>query len=81
MLFDEIRQDYIRLGGRVTVLDTFVPNAAAYPEASTLQIPVHRHEPNRDGSMASAYDTMHKLLWELIPQLAGNYAGNGTEDA
>jgi len=81
LLFDEIRQDYIRLGGRVTVLDTFVPNAAAYPEASTLQIPVHRHEPIRDGSMASAYDTMHKLLWELIPQLAGNYAGNGTEDA
>ena len=84
LLFDEIRQDYIRLGGRVTVLDTFVPNAAAYPEASTLQIPVHRHEPMRDGSMASAYDTMHHLLWELIPALAANggtYADVGNGDA
>jgi chromosome partitioning related protein ParA len=72
---DEIRHDYIRLGGRVTVLETFVPYAKAYKEAATLRTPVHRHEPRRAGAMASAYETMHALLWELVPNLSGHFAG------
>lgn len=72
---EDIRQDYIRFGGRVTVLDTYVPSAVAYKEAATLRIPVHRHEPTRGGKMPSAYEIMHQLLWELVPNLAGHYAG------
>jgi chromosome partitioning related protein ParA len=72
---DSIRQDYIRLGGRVRVLNTYVPYAKSYKEAATLRTPVHRHEPSREGTMASAYDTMHALVWELVPNLAGNFAG------
>ena len=69
-----IRDDFIRLKGRVSVLDTVVPHAKAYKEAATLRVPVHRHERKRDGVTPSAYTVMHRLAWELIPSLQGVYA-------
>ncbi len=69
-----IREDFIRLKGRVSVLDTVVPHAKAYKEAATLRLPVHRHERRREGVTPSAYTVMHRLVWELIPSLHGQYA-------
>jgi chromosome partitioning related protein ParA len=69
-----IREDFIKLKGRVAVLETVVPHAKAYKEAATLRIPVHRHERKRDGSTPSAYTLMHQLAWELIPSLEGAFA-------
>jgi chromosome partitioning related protein ParA len=69
-----IREDFIRLKGRVSVLDTVVPHAKAYKEAATLRLPVHRHERRREGAMPSAYAVMHQLAWELVPSLHGHYA-------
>ena len=69
-----IREDFIRLKGRVSVLDTVVPHAKAYKEAATLRVPVHRHERRREGVTPSAYTVMHRLVWELIPSLHGQYA-------
>ncbi|MCC6319986.1 MAG: ParA family protein [Phycisphaerales bacterium] len=69
-----IREDFIKLKGRVTVLDTAVPHAKAYKEAATLRLPVHRHERRREGVTPSAYAVMHRLAWELIPSLDGVYA-------
>lgn len=69
-----IREDFIKLKGRVSVLDTVVPHAKAYKEAATLRMPVHRHERRRDGVTPSAYSVMHQLAWELIPSLQGIYA-------
>ena len=66
-----IREDFIKLTGRVTVLETVVPHAKAYKEAATLRTPVHRHERKRDGATPSAYAVMHQLTWELIPSLEG----------
>ena len=66
-----IREDFIKLKGRVTVLETVVPHAKAYKEAATLRTPVHRHERKRDGATPSAYAVMHQLTWELIPSLEG----------
>jgi len=66
-----IREDFIKLRGRVTVLETVVPHAKAYKEAATLRIPVHRHEKKREGTTPSAYTVMHQLAWELIPSLEG----------
>jgi chromosome partitioning related protein ParA len=66
-----IREDFITLKGRVSVLDTVVPHAKAYKEAATLRVPVHRHERKREGAMPSAYTVMHALAWELIPSLQG----------
>jgi chromosome partitioning related protein ParA len=66
-----IREDFIKLKGRVAVLDTVVPHAKAYKEAATLRMPVHRHERKRDGPTPSACSVMHQLAWELIPSLQG----------
>jgi chromosome partitioning related protein ParA len=74
-----IREDFIRLQGKVTVLNTIVPHAKAYKEAATLRIPVHRHEVRRNGVAPSAHTVMHELAWELIPSLHGVYAGTGLQ--
>jgi chromosome partitioning related protein ParA len=71
-----IREDFPRLKGRVSVLDTVVPHAKAYKEAATRRIPVHRHEPRRDGVMPSASAVMHQLAWELLPGLRDVHAGD-----
>lgn len=70
-----IREDFVKMEGRVSVLNTVVPHAKAYKEAATLRVPVHRHERRRRGVTPSACDVMHKLAWELVPDLAGTYAG------
>lgn len=60
-----IREQFVALRGRVTVLETTVPSAVAYKKAATNQVPVHWMDPVR------ASDTMHRLCWELIPSVAG----------
>lgn len=71
MVSEAIRGDYLRTDGLVTVLNTVIPFAKAYTEAATYRCPVHRHEPTRDGTMPSACETMHQLVWELFPNLEG----------
>lgn len=66
-----IRAEFIRMNGRVSVLNTVVPHAKAYKEAATLRIPVHQHERRRDGVLSRASAIMHQLAWELIPSLQG----------
>lgn len=68
-----IRDNFIRLKGKVSVLETVVPHAKAYKEAATLRLPVHRHERRREGVTPSAYTVMHQLAWELIPSLEGHF--------
>ncbi len=75
MVADTIRQNFIRMQGRVTVLDTVIPDANAYQVAATEQTPVHRHDRHRSGATPSAYDVMHQFAWEVIPSLRGVYAG------
>ena len=65
-----IREKFVSLRGRVSVLSTAVPHAVAYRKAATAQVPVHWLDPSRAGS------TMHALLWELIPSLDGCCAAN-----
>jgi len=52
---------------KVRVLATQIPHAAAYPAAMTQQIPVHAY--GRDRTANSAWQSMHKLVWELFPEL------------
>ena len=75
-----IREDFIRLKGRVSVLETVVPHAKAYKEAATARMPVHRHERRREGVTPSAYTVMHMLAWELIPSLQGILVDELRED-
>lgn len=75
-----IHEDFIRLKGRVSGLDTVVPHAKACKQAVTLRIPVHRHERRRDGVMPSASTVMHQLAWELIPSLPGVQADDAAAE-
>lgn len=65
-----IRDQFMTLRGRVTVLRTVIPAAVAYKKAATSQVPVHWIDPVKAG------DTMHALLWELLPHLEGTFAPN-----
>jgi chromosome partitioning related protein ParA len=65
-----IREQFMELRGRVTVVNTVVAAAVAYKKAATAQIPVHWIDPVKAG------DTMHALLWELLPHLEGTFAPN-----
>lgn len=73
----EIRSQFMRSGGVVTVLDTVIPHSVAYNEAATRGVPVHRYEVTRKGSTPSAYEAMHALAWEFIPGTQTIRAGTG----
>jgi chromosome partitioning related protein ParA len=78
LVADTIRENFIRAQGRVTMLDTVIPDANAYQAAATAQVPVHRFDRQRGAASPSAYEVMHRLAWELIPSLRGVYAGQET---
>lgn len=65
-----IRNQFIEMSGRVTVLATQIPQAVAYKKAATAQVPAHWIDPVRAG------DHMHSLLWELIPNLSDKFTPN-----
>lgn len=65
-----IREQFMTMRGRVSVLNTTVSSAVAFRKAATAQVPVHWIDPHKAG------DVMHQLLWELIPSLEGTYAPN-----
>lgn len=64
-----IRGHYSQLRGQATLLDVVIPSGKAYKEASTLRIPVHRHDGVRKGAGPSAHEVMHQLALALIPSL------------
>lgn len=77
MMAAEIRQQFIKSGGVVSVLESVIPHSVAYNEAATRGLPVHRYEVVRRGSTPSAYEAMHALAWEFIPGTQGIRAGTG----
>jgi chromosome partitioning related protein ParA len=76
LVADTIRENFLLAQGRVTMLDTVIPDANAYQAAATAQVPVHRFDRQRGQATASAHELMHRLAWELIPSLQGVYAGH-----
>ena len=74
----EIRQSYLEMRGLVTVAETAIPASVAYNEAATAQLAVHRLKRRERG--VTPFDTMHRLVWELIPSLSGVYAGGFSEE-
>lgn len=67
-----IRREFIGYKNVKGVLSTAIPHAAAYDAASTEQVPVHRYD-KRKGVAKSAYEVMHRLAWEIFPELEGIY--------
>lgn len=66
----EIREQFVRLGGKVDALQTVIPSAKAYVEASTRRLPVHLHDPKPTGASPAGYQLMHELIYELVPHIA-----------
>lgn len=55
-------------GEAVSVLDTMLPAVVAYRKAATARVPVHWLDQKKAGT------SMHRLFWELIPDLKGKTA-------
>lgn len=73
-LLTELRQEFSE-GDRVTILNTMIPNAVAYKDAFTARVPVHSISRSGGTRYPSGYEVMHRIVWELIPNLYGNFAG------
>ena len=76
LMADEIREQFSATGAQVGVLKTVIPHSVAYNDASTRGTPVHRHETVRKGTTPSAYEAMHALCWEFLPNTEGFRAGH-----
>ncbi|WP_287919373.1 ParA family protein [Comamonas sp.] len=73
LISELIREHFIEMRGRVSMLETMVPAAVAYRKAATAQVPVHWIDPLKQS------DVMHKLMWEFIPSVDGMCASNHPE--
>jgi chromosome partitioning related protein ParA len=70
-----IRDECKKVEHRIGALDTTIPSTKAFKEATSLQMPVHRYEySKRDPNSQTAYEIMHMLAWELMPNFTGTYA-------
>lgn len=78
-LLTELRNEYAD-SDQVQFLNSFIPHAVAYREASTRRIPVHAYNLTGGARVPSAYEVMHCLAWELFPNLYGHFAGGGKGD-
>jgi chromosome partitioning related protein ParA len=73
-------QRAVGINSRVSIMNTIIPSAKAYTEAATLRIPVHQHETRKDNPQSiTANQTLHQLIWELLPSLDGVYAATRWE--
>lgn len=87
---DVVRQNFIKSGGRVSILETTIPDLDIYQATLTEKRPVHRPPDPKIRktpvsrreieSTLKASQTMHALIWELIPSLKGVYAGGIQDD-
>lgn len=73
-LLTELRNEFSE-GDRVTILNTMIPNAVAYKDAFTARMPVHAVNKSGGTRYPSGYEVMHRIVWELMPELYGNFAG------
>jgi len=73
-LLSELRNEFSE-GDRVTILGTMIPNAVAYKDAFTSRVPVHTVNKSGGARYPSGYEVMHRIVWELMPELYGNFAG------
>ena len=68
VMADYIRSKFLEMRGKVNVLETTLPSIVAYRKAATARVPVHWIDPGRSA------ETMHNLMWELIPALQSKCA-------
>ena len=66
----------------IKLLDTKIPSATVYELSRTLQKPVHQLDLPISGQARgnTAYEVMHKLAFELLPNLTNLWAGEKPEN-
>lgn len=67
----QVRADFkLHRYPHVRLLDTVVYSSTAYPTARTVNLPAHTQDrPSKARKTPGAYETMHRLLHELLPHL------------
>jgi chromosome partitioning related protein ParA len=78
-LLRELQHEFTA-GDRVSILDTVIPDSVAYKEAFSQRRPVHIGNKTGGARYASPFEVMHRLAWELIPELHGRFAGRMVGD-
>jgi chromosome partitioning related protein ParA len=73
-LLAELQEEFDE-GDRVTILQTMIPNAVAYKDAFTARTPVHVVNKSGGTRYPSGFEVMHRIVWELMPDLYGRFAG------
>jgi chromosome partitioning related protein ParA len=73
-LLAELQEEFDE-GDRVTILETMIPNAVAYKDAFTARTPVHVANKSGGTRYPSGFEVMHRIVWELMPDLYGRFAG------
>lgn len=68
IIADQIRNDF-RSMHKVRVMQTVVPQSAAYRTAATMSAPAYEIDRPPSKKAITAYDTLHHLIWELFPNL------------
>jgi chromosome partitioning related protein ParA len=70
LIADKIRRDFVNVP-MVRVLQTVIPSSSVYKTAATMQSPAFELDRPPSRKAVTAYDTLHALVWELFPHLAG----------
>ncbi len=79
LIADQIRNDF-RSIHKVRVMQTVVPQSAAYRTAATLQLPAYEIDRPPSKKSVTAYETLHQLVWELFPNLQDIYCDDVAAD-
>lgn len=70
LITDLIREQFAGADTGIRLLQTTIRNAVAFRKAATSRVPVHWLDSERCGEL------MHQLLWEIVPELHGQYASS-----
>lgn len=77
----QVIEPFIQASPRMELLNTVIPPSTIYTQATAMRLPVHLV----DGStkVGSPYEVMHQLMFELFPDLKGQWSGEpaGAGDA
>jgi chromosome partitioning related protein ParA len=64
---------FIQSSPRMELLNTVIPTSTVYTQATAMRLPVHLVDSST--KLGSPYEVMHQLMFELFPDLRGQWTG------
>lgn len=80
IIAEQLRNDFRTTHNKVRVMQTVIPQSTAYRTAATMRLPAYEIERPPSKKVETAYDTIHKLIWELFPNLQDIYCDDANSD-